>query len=538
LANVTTPDEAIDQLLEKVRAETGTLPNDTAADALLRILAGLAIEPGDPAWTDGRDVVGRTYEFAVAGQERRQLGQYFTPMGLAGSMARWLVDAHPSSILDPGCGSGSLLMAVAKQVQASDSGSSARSMTLHGIDIDPQMISLAEVTARIRQVRNFHVDVGNFLVDDVDVRPHAVICNPPYTRHHSLSAVQKQLIYKGFRDRLGIELSHLSSLHVLFLIRAIEISTDQARLAFLTPANWLDMNYAVTVKKYLLERAHVAAIINFPATEIVFDHAITTAAITLIEKGSDPQKPTRILHSRSSRPEDIQVVLDDPRAGTEVRLGSARKWSRPSARQLAGPRLEEVAYIARGVATGYNEFFVLSEAEREQLNIGRRHFTPCLPSPRKLGVATVRSDTLDSLPDSVPRWLLTPSKPFSAALERYLCSGQSEAQSRTLVHQRIRAGREWYQVRLGVNAPIVMTYLNKGAPRFLHNQVGAVPLNNWLMIRPRKGVRLGELLDALRRPSVVAALRSQSRIYGDGLWKVEPQELRNIRLPRGSIGAA
>jgi adenine-specific DNA-methyltransferase len=537
LASVTTPDEAIDELLEKVHAEIGALPNDTGADALLRVLAELSIEPGDPAWTDGRDVVGRTYEFAVAGQDRRQLGQYFTPMGLAGSMARWLLDARPSSILDPGCGTGSLLMAVAKQIQASDAKSSVRSMALHGMDIDPQMIEMAEVTARVRQVRNLKVDVSNFLVDDVVVQPDAVICNPPYTRHHSLSGVQKQQIYEGFKDRLGIDLSHLSSLHVLFLVRAIEISGDQARLAFLTPANWLDMNYAESVKEYLLEHAHVTAIVNFPATEIVFDHATTTAAITLIEKGGDPRQPTRILHSRSSRPEDIQMVLDDPNAGIEVRLGSERKWSRPSAKLLAGPRLEEVAHITRGVATGYNEFFVISEAERMQLNISRHHFVPCLPSPRKLGVTTVRSATLDSLPETVPRWLLTPRKPFPSALERYLRSGALEAQNRTLVQQRISAGREWYQVRLGVDAPIVMTYLNKGAPRFLHNQAGAIPLNNWLMIRPRKGVRLNELLDVLRRPSVVSALRSQSRVYGDGLWKVEPRELRNVRLPKGSIDA-
>jgi adenine-specific DNA-methyltransferase len=515
LASVTTPDEAIDQLLKKVRAETGALPNDTGADALLRVLASLSVEPGDPAWTDGRDVIGRTYEFAVPGQDRRQLGQYFTPMGLAGAMARWLLEARPSSIMDPGCGSGSLLMAVAKQIRANDSDSEVASISLHGMDIDSHMIALAEATVRIRQVSNIDVSVGDFLVDDVGVKPQAVICNPPYTRHHSLSGVQKQRIYKGFKDRLGIELSHLSSLHVLFLIRAIEISSDRARLAFLTPANWLDMNYAVSVKKYLLERAHVCAIINFPADEIVFDHAITTAAITLIEKGSDLQKPTRILHSRSSRPEDIQEVLDDPTSGTDIRLGSARKWSRPSTKQLAGPRLEEVAHIARGIS--------------------RRHFTPCLPSPRKIGVTSIRSGTLDSLSDTVPRWLLTPQKPFPVTLERYLRSGSSEARSRTLVQQRIRAGREWYQVRLGVGAPIVMTYLNKGAPRFLHNQVGAVPLNNWLMIRPRKGVKIRELLDALRRPSVIAALRSQSRIYGDGLWKVEPQELRDVRLPRGSV---
>ncbi|HEV3484668.1 MAG TPA: hypothetical protein VG106_04630, partial [Vicinamibacterales bacterium] len=37
------------------------------------------------------------------------------------------------------------------------------------------------------------------------------------------------------------ELAELASMHVLFLLRALEVAADDARIAFLTPAHWLDM---------------------------------------------------------------------------------------------------------------------------------------------------------------------------------------------------------------------------------------------------------------------------------------------------------
>ena len=73
---------------------------------------------------------------------------------------------------------------------------------------------------------------------------------------------------------------------MLFLVRALEVSAEDARLAFITPAHWLDRNYGRVVKVFLLERAHVEAIVQFPAHQLVFEHAVTTAAVTLIRKGA------------------------------------------------------------------------------------------------------------------------------------------------------------------------------------------------------------------------------------------------------------
>ena len=52
---------------------------------------------------------------------------------------------------------------------------------------------------------------------------------------------------------LGLTVDSLSGL----ALTIDEVSAEDARLAFITPAHWLDQNYGRVVKMFLLERAHV-----------------------------------------------------------------------------------------------------------------------------------------------------------------------------------------------------------------------------------------------------------------------------------------
>lgn len=142
--------------------------------------------------------------------------------------------------------------------------------------------AVREATRHVRGIEALELRHANFLLDELPERPQAVICNPPYTRHQAVAADVKAAIHEGLTKRLGREFSQLASMHVLFLLRALEVSADNARIAFLTPAHWLDMNYARKVKSLLLERAHVEAIVSLPVEDRVFEHAITTAGVTLI----------------------------------------------------------------------------------------------------------------------------------------------------------------------------------------------------------------------------------------------------------------
>lgn len=71
------------------------------------------------------------------------------------------------------------------------------------------------------------------------------------------------------------------------------------------------------------------------------------------------------------------------------------------------PSAGDLARVHRGIATGYNAFFVLSEERRAQLGIPLRHLVPRVASPRYFAGATLTNNDLAAMDDSVPRWLLS-----------------------------------------------------------------------------------------------------------------------------------
>ena len=99
-----------------------------------------------------------------------------------------------------------------------------------------------------------------------------------------IPATEKQQIHDGFEQRLGIRFNGLAALHVLFLVRAIEVAADGARIAFITPSDWLDVGYGKKVKEFLLARAEVEAIVLIEESQLFFEGVLTTAAITLIRE--------------------------------------------------------------------------------------------------------------------------------------------------------------------------------------------------------------------------------------------------------------
>jgi hypothetical protein len=103
---------------------------------------------------------------------------------------------------------------------------------------------------------------------------------------------------------------------------------------------------------------------------------------------------------------------------------------------------------------------------------------------------------------------------------------------RYLVNQRTSAGRPLWKVEADFEAPILFSYFNRARPRFVRNGINGVPLNNWLVIQPHRGIDSDALFAALLEPAVRDRLHSDSRRYGNGLWKLEPSELKRLCLPR------
>ena len=72
--------------------------------------------------------------------------------------------------------------------------------------------------------------------------------------------------------------------------------------------------------------------------------------------------------------------------------------------------------------------------------------------------------------------------------------------------------------------------MHRDDARFIRNRVGAVPLNTFHVIEPHAPERADQIWKALNQSAVLRQLRRLGREYGNGLWKIEPGDLRRVRI--------
>ena len=137
------------------------------------------------------DVASILYETVIPPEERRQLGEYYTPGWLARAMTRELVtDPLAQCVLDPACGSGTFIAeAVTHLIEAADSASLDPKETLDrlresvvGIDVHPVAVHLARaawmlaaqpaIQAAVKDGVATNVTVPIYLGDALQLRFH------------------------------------------------------------------------------------------------------------------------------------------------------------------------------------------------------------------------------------------------------------------------------------------------------------------------------------------------------------------------------
>jgi hypothetical protein len=185
--------------------------------------------------------------------ERRALGQVFTPPALANRLAELLdVAAIDGVVLDPACGDGALLVAVAEVRRRAGWPVGRILAGMEGWDRDPEALAGARrALGAWAEAHGASVPPTLHACDalSADGRPGevlarggiaAVIANPPY-----LEAKRMKLV-PGLRDRLRADFPELDGaydLYLAFAVRALALACG-GPVALLVPGKILQARYA------------------------------------------------------------------------------------------------------------------------------------------------------------------------------------------------------------------------------------------------------------------------------------------------------
>ncbi|NEQ98067.1 MAG: N-6 DNA methylase [Cyanothece sp. SIO2G6] len=474
--------------------------------------------------------------------ERNRLGQFATPPLLAENMVKHAISLLGSqsniNFLDPAFGTGSFFSALLNFKELENI------KRVQGFEVD---LCYEDGVRELWQNTNLKLDFVDFTrllpPEKEPEQFNLIICNPPYTRHHHMSKEEKIRLQNLVVKSCGLHMSGLAGLYCYFLCLAHAWMTKDGIAGWLIPSEFMDVNYGKTIRNYLLKKVTLLQIHRFDATDVQFDDALVSSVVVWIKRSPPPENHKVLFTFGNS--------LTSPEVSKWVDssiLGYEQKWTRFPTSDIRGKSehfcLSDIFEIKRGIATGDNKFFILTENEIKRHRIPNELIKPILPSPRYLKTNEVLADE-KGIPIIERRlFLLDCHLPEGEVKEKYpelweyLKMGEGTVSQRYLCRHR----KVWYSQEKRDPAPLLCTYLGRRKSndgrifRFILNLSNAVAPNVYLLLYPRKNLadyfssypakvrEIWTILNALDPASLV----EEGRLYGGGLHKIEPKELGNV----------
>lgn len=470
----------------------------------------------------GEDPLGDAFVRLRTADERRAAGAVYTPLPIARAMLEWLVrrSPRPSRIIDPGAGSGRFTLGAAAMFPEA---------TLVAIESDPLAASVLRANLAARGWGG-RASVREDDYREVALGPEqgvtAFIGNPPYVRHHGIDPRWK----RWYVDRcaaLGVRASALAGLHLHFFVQTLLLAREGDVGIFITPAEWLDVNYGSALRELLATKLGAVALHVLEPQAEAFPGTATTAAITCFRVGE--ASPTVRLQSVKSVQ---QLALDRGTALPRRALRSAPRWSilvrpsRPDGAAANGIELGELLRVHRGQVTGANQVWIDGPHAG---GVPPRFKLPSVTKARELILAGERLRSGHELRRVIdlPEQLDELAHDERPGVDTFLRWARGRGADSGYIARHRKA---WWSVRLRAPAPILCTYMARRPPQFTLNACGARHINVAHGLYPREPLS-EETLAALVAWLNAHVGQHQGRTYAGGLTKFEPGEIERLRVP-------
>lgn len=206
-------------------------------------------------------------------------GVHYTPAAVCRFLVDRLADREGLSWLDPACGCGAFLQAVAD--------SPARARHIEGWDLDPRAL---EIAARLQRGpvpwRLHHTNSlapGDQLPNRGARLFDRLLMNPPYlngVEHTSLSEQGKQDLRARFNTARGP-----FDLYIPFVERALDCVRPGGRLGLVLPDKWLASGYGRLLRHLLARECTIEQVHHAPRSTL-FESADVEALLLVVRKGA------------------------------------------------------------------------------------------------------------------------------------------------------------------------------------------------------------------------------------------------------------
>jgi len=526
------------------------------------------------------DVIGRVYEELIPEVERHRLGQYYTPPPIIELIIEMCIKSANDKVLDPACGSGGFLVKAYHKLKdlkkkenpfvEDDKLHEEILNQLYGIDINPFPAQLSSINLAVRNLKVTSRNINLVVSDFFKVKPStgiipneldAVVTNPPYTRQEEME-YKEQIREEAltYPNSSNIQLDARAGIYAYFFTHSAKFLKNHSMMGQITSDTWLDVGFGEDLKRFLLERFKIHAIIWYDIR--AFESALVGTCITILEKeeeskGSRDGNYVRFVRIKKSMPiEKVVSLVEDTKKDFEnellgitlkkqSELEPKDKWGvflrAPTIyfRLLSNPKmakLGELAKINYSIKTGANEFFYLDRERIGLWGIEKRYLKPLVSSPKNIKIEIDQKD--------IHEWVLMVHKPKeelgATNVLRYIEHGEAvEVQikggkkggSAVKGYQNlssVKSRKLWYDLGEREASPILFSCRIWERCIFATNKANAQADKAFYEIRPKNSKDTDVLVGILNSNLTALFSELHGRFYGGGVLELEVYECKDL----------
>lgn len=521
------------------------------------------------------DVIGTMYERLIPKDERKTLGQYYTPPQIVEFITRICIFKPEDTVLDPCCGSGGFLVKAYHHLLSlkrlenpllNDEVTHKELLRqIHGVEINQFPAHLSTINLAIQNVRSLTNQVLIKRKDFFRVKPEyhfdCVMANPPYVRQEDI--VEKDAILastlEGWEDA---NIDGQSDIYVYFFLHSAKFLKDGGRIGYITSDKWLEVGYGEQLQKFFLNNFKIKVIMSFDTG--VFEDADVNTCVTILEKESDARNraSNEVKFVRLKQPIAIGSLIDAiqrnlPQDDETLRLitvrqdklSSQNKWSiyhkapnlywRIAENDKIVP-LSELADIRFAVKTGNNRFFVMTMKEAKRWGISGKHLRPAITNPEKHPKIVIEKQDLKEFFFTCHQDKnLIDDRGALAYIEwgenaEYVPKqGKNKGKTMKGFHtiKSVQGRKLWYDLGERRIAPLVIPRRCDINFRCFWNKAGVLALDVFYHIYPKDRKTIEYLLAVLNSTVTPFLVESRGRAYALGVLEVEVYELERLPVP-------
>lgn len=468
------------------------------------------------------------YSEEVDVKYRRSLGQFFTPYDISIFMSEWILknSKRGMKVLDPAAGLGIFARSLKSLNDRKE-----KDISIIGYEIDNKLINNLKQVYDDLELR-YKIINSDFLEGSWTEKFDGIIANPPYYKHHYIK--NKEQLYQKMCIEAGFKFSIQTNIYCWFLIKSMNMLADNGRLAFIVPSEFLNANYGVGIKKYLIQSGLDLHLLNISFENNVFKNAITTSIIILAHKSkqknsfinfynvTDISFITNLNRFLKNHPKSVKNRMD---------IDVSSKWRNyfngNDNAQVIKTSIPFTTYgrFSRGIATGANEYFTLSKEDIKKLGLPSQCLLPCITKASYVREHIFSQKDFDHLSQKNKKiYLFNGERVKSDSVEHYIKLGEEKG-----VNQRYltKSRKPWYSLEKRAPSKIWINVFGRDGTKFTWNDSNCVSLTCFHCFYPTElGKKYLDILFLYLNTKMAKDLiNREKREYGNGLGKFEPNDI-------------